>query len=165
MSNIVVRAAAEIDGAPAEVYALLSDYRVGHPSILPKPYFKEVIVEEGGQGAGTVVRVLMAVMGKDYPYHLIVSEPEPGRVLQETDLEQDLVTTFTSDPLSGGLQTRLTITTTLKASPGLKGALEKLLYPMTLRPIYKKELQNIAARIRERHDASNASFQAASTAK
>lgn len=165
MSNIVIRSAADIDGAPTEVYALLSDYKVGHPSILPKPYFGELIVEEGGRGAGTIMRFSMSVMGKEYNYHQAVSEPEPGRVLQETDLDQDLVTTFTFDPINGGLQTHLTITTTIKASAGLKGALEKLLYPMGIRPIYKKELRNIADRIQAQHVASNAGFPATGNAK
>lgn len=49
-----------IDAPPDRVYALIADYRSGHPRILPKAYFKELVVEQGGVGAGTVVRVLMA---------------------------------------------------------------------------------------------------------
>lgn len=153
MSYIVVKEAADLNAAPAEVYALISDYKVGHPSILPKPFFGELIVEEGGQGAGTVIRFTMHIMGKEYRYHQTVSEPEPGRLLQETDLDQDLNSTFLFEPLNQGQQTRLTITTTLKASGGLKGLVEKAVFPMTLRPIYKKELQLIAERLAERAQA------------
>jgi hypothetical protein len=146
MSDIVIKVAAAIDAAPAEVYALLSDYKVGHPSIVPEQYFKDLIVEKGGQGAGTVIRFTAIVMGKAYHYHQAVTEPEPGRILQENDLDQPLTTSFTFDPLDDGRQTHLTITTTMQASKGVKGFLEKMLNPLALRPIYKKELKQIAAR-------------------
>jgi hypothetical protein len=144
MSNIKVQAAAVIDARPQEIYAVLSDYREGHPAIVPKPYFKELVVEKGGQGAGTVIRFTMKVMGKEFAYHQLVSEPEPGRVLRESEIDKDLVTTFTLDPLNGGLQTRLTIATNFKASSGLTGLIERLFNPPVMRSIYKKELRQIA---------------------
>lgn len=155
MSDIVIMVAADLDAAPAEVYALLSDYKVGHPSILPDQYFKDLTVEKGGQGAGTVIRFKAIVMGKEYPYHQVVSEPEPGRILQENDLDQDLITNFTFDPINNGLQTHLTITTKMAASKGIKGFFEKLLTPSALRPIYKKELAKIAARLQALHSGEN----------
>ena len=39
----------------AAVYALLADYRDGHPRILP-PAFSDLTVLRGGTGAGTVIR-------------------------------------------------------------------------------------------------------------
>ena len=158
MSNIQVRAAADIDGRPAEIYAVLSDYRVGHPAIVPKQYLKELLVEKGGQGAGTVIRFTMTVMGREYSYHQAISEPEPGRVLCETDLDTGLVTTFTLDPLNGGLQTRLTIATTFKASPGFKGFMEKIFQPPVMRGMYKKELREIQNYINRQNQSSNANL-------
>ena len=92
MSNIHVSVSRVID-APADViYGILSDYRAGHPSILPKPYFKELVVEEGGVGEGTVARVGMEVMGSQQTLRLRVTEPEPGRVLREEDAAAGVVT-------------------------------------------------------------------------
>lgn len=55
MSQIHAQATAVIDAPPEVVYAILADYRADHPAILPKQYFAECAVEEGGQGAGTVI--------------------------------------------------------------------------------------------------------------
>ncbi len=59
MNQIHAEASAVIEARPEKVYAILSDYRVSHPAILPKQYFTEVAVEQGGQGAGTIVRAHM----------------------------------------------------------------------------------------------------------
>ncbi|MCI0395068.1 MAG: SRPBCC family protein [Chloroflexi bacterium] len=144
MSQIHVEASAVINARPEKIYGILSDYRVGHPAILPKPYFTELTVEEGGQGAGTVMRVRMKVMGVEVAYHLVVSEPEPGRVLVETDEAAGVVTTFTVEPLNGGQQSRVTIATDMRASPGLRGFMEKLMNPPVTRRIYRQELENLA---------------------
>jgi hypothetical protein len=42
---------------------VLADYDTSHPAILPKRVFSDLVVEQGGVGAGTVVRVTMAAMG------------------------------------------------------------------------------------------------------
>ncbi len=34
---------------PEAIYAILSDYQQGHPAILPRQYFTELAVEQGGQ--------------------------------------------------------------------------------------------------------------------
>ena len=112
-------------------------------------------MEKGGQGAGTVIRFTTMVMGKEYHYHQVVSEPEPGRILQENDLDRDLMTNFTLDPINNGLQTHLTITTRMGVSKGIKGFFEKLMIPMALRPIYKKELQQIAGRLKALQGSEN----------
>ena len=52
MRTIRVTGIARIDAPAAKVYGILADYHVGHPSILP-PAFRNLIVEEGGVGAGT----------------------------------------------------------------------------------------------------------------
>ncbi len=145
MSKIHIEQSDIIDAAPETVYAILSDYRVGHPAILPKPYFTELTVEQGGHGAGTVVLTRMKVLGREFVYHQVVSEPEPGRVLLETDTYTGQKTWFTLDPLNGGQQTRCTISSEFPASAGIMGFMERLMQPSVVRRIYKQELQNIAA--------------------
>ena len=149
MSQIHTEVSDILPARPEVVYAVLTDYRVGHPAILPKPYFTELQVEQGGQGAGTVVRTRMVVMGVERIFKLTVSEPEPGRVLREVDEQAGVVTTFTVEPLNGGQQTRVTIATDARASPGVRGMMEKLMNPPITRRIYTEELRQLAEYVRQ----------------
>ncbi len=102
MSTIHVEVSDVIKARPEQVYAVLSDYRTGHPAILPKPYFTSLTVDEGGQGAGTRIQVHMKVLGAERHYQFVIREPEPGRVLVESDEAAGVTTTFTVEPLDGG---------------------------------------------------------------
>lgn len=134
-----------IDSPPEKLYAILSDYHQGHPFILPAGYFTGLTVTEGGQGEGTHIIVAMDVFGSKVEYQMKVTEPEPGRILVEEDESAGLITTFTLDPLDGGRKTQVTITTKARTSPGLKGAVEKLVNPAVMRRIYRQELGQLAA--------------------
>lgn len=147
MSDMHVSVAREIAAPAAVIYAILSDYHTGHPSVLPPQYFKSLVVEEGGVGAGTVVRVDMEVMGVKQAYRLVVTEPEPGRVLAEADAAAGTATRFVLEPL-GNDRTRLTISTTMRTSGGLRGRLERWLNPPIMRRIYSEELERIEAAAR-----------------
>ena len=116
MGQYHVEVSRVIAARPQDIYAVLADYRTTHPNILPSQYFKELTVEEGGVGAGTVFRLRMSVMGASREYRMIVSEPEPGRVMVETDSEAGVVTTFTVDPLANGAQSRVSISLTGQTS-------------------------------------------------
>ncbi len=135
----------EIDARPEDVYHVLSDYTTHHPKILPKPYFSYLVVEEGGQGAGTVIRVVMNVLGIQQTLRMHVTEPEPGRVLAEEDPTTGVHTTFTVTPLEGGTRSLVQIATEWKPKPGVTGLMERLLNPAIARRIYKKELEQLAA--------------------
>lgn len=141
---IHVEASEVINARPEKLYAIVRDYRVGHQAILPRPYFTSMVVEEGGVGAGTVIRVKMKVMGQDFDYHMDVAEPEPGRVISETDRITGQRSTFTFEPLNGGTQTRVTIATRAKGSAGLRGVMEKLFVPSVTRRIFRQELRQLA---------------------
>lgn len=80
-----VASATKIIKAPVEViYKILADYRSGHPLILPRKYFHSLEVEEGRFGEGTVIRFQMRLLGQTRSFRLLNTEPEPGRILQET---------------------------------------------------------------------------------
>lgn len=143
MSTIRTQASHEIDARPEAVYNVLADYRTGHPAILPKPEFGDLVVEAGGRGAGTIVRFTMNVLGTTRTFRQAISEPQPGRVLQEADETGDVVTTFTVEPLAGGKRSRVTITTETRASPGLRGLVERLVSPRVLRGLYRRELRQL----------------------
>jgi hypothetical protein len=118
---------------------------VGHQAIVPKPYFSELTVEQGGQGAGTIIRFTATVFGKTDHYHQLVTEPEPGRVLVETDIETGQYSKFTLEPLNDGTQTRVTISVEFPQSPGILGVVDKLLKPMVSRWLFRQELRNLEA--------------------
>ncbi len=141
MSPIHVEYSAKINASPEKVYAVIADYAEGHQAILPKPYFTKMEVEHGGNGAGTVIQVWMNVMGVKRIYHMTVSEPEPGRVLAESDPNAGVQTTFTVDPIPNTSQSKVTIATTAKPSRGVQGLLEKLFNPPIMRRIFREELQ------------------------
>lgn len=142
--NIHVEVTEVIAARPDKVYGILRDYHTGHPSILPKPYFTYLTVEKGGVGAGTELRVGMAVFGVKKDYNLVVTEPQPGRVLKEEDSEQGVVTHFTVEPVGNGEQSRVTIATDSRSAAGFAGVMERLINPPVSRRIYKQELKNLA---------------------
>lgn len=84
----------------------------------------------------------MKVMGKVQSFRMRVTEPEPGRVLAETGLDNGLVTKFIVEP-RGHDRSEVTFDTTFQASPGLKGWLERLAAPAILRRIYRVELRQL----------------------
>jgi Polyketide cyclase / dehydrase and lipid transport len=124
--------------APADrVYAILADYHVGHPSILP-PQFRNLMVIKGGHGAGTVTNFEVHAFGRIQKIRHEVFEPEPGRVLMEQDLDSATTTRFILEPVDGG--TNVTILTHMPQKPGIAGLLEKWLSTRFLRGLYKVEL-------------------------
>src|ERR1700743_553154 len=100
MARILVSTERSVD-APAEtVYGYIADMREHHPHFLP-PAFSDFRVESGGVGAGTVTRFTMTAGGGHPADHMKVAEPEPGRVLTESDANSSAVTTFTVSPQDG----------------------------------------------------------------
>lgn len=152
MNEITIEVSAVIEAASKHVYSVLADYPGGHHAILPKDYFTDLSVTEGGQCAGTVIDVSMKVMGVESHYRFNVSEPEPGRVLMEADEDAGVVTTFTVDPVDGEERSCVTITTRSRASQSLRGLIERLVNPAVTRRIYRKELQILASYVRNGTD-------------
>ena len=157
MSKIRVAESMVIDAQPEEVYALLADYRSGHPQVLPRKYFKKLEIESGGQGAGTVFRARIRAGGGEREYHMRVTEPAPG-VLVETDIPTDLFTTFTVTPAQGGQQARLEIATEW-TTPGIRGLLERLFSPAVMRRMFREELHQVAEVIKSKHTAASGAQQ------
>jgi hypothetical protein len=105
---------------------VVADYHAGYPAILPKAYFQELTVEKGSVSTGSVMRASVKVMGKSYLLHHVVGEPEPGCVLQESDLDKPgEFTRFTFEPVNGGTETRVAIATAFVPGPGLIGFMKR----------------------------------------
>jgi hypothetical protein len=123
MSHYRVTSSLEFRARPAHVYGAIADYQRHHPHIVPREYFPRLEVVEGGVGAGTRTRVEMRVLGTTRTFEQVVTEPEPGRVLMETNQDGSGVTTFTVDKADGGESSTVTITTEIAAKPGIAGYL------------------------------------------
>ena len=136
-----VTASARIAAAPKRVYDVLADYRDGRPRILPKR-FSDLTVERGGFGGGTIIQFHMRVGGRSQAFRAAITEPEPGRVLAETNLEGRMaVTTFIVAAEGVGETAHVTITTELPVRSGILGAIERFLTTKTLQPLYREELR------------------------
>lgn len=141
-------ATAVLDAPPDDVYRIIADYRDGHTRIIPRPPFETLEIEEGGFGAGTVIRVHVRVLGRAQTYRAIVTEPDPGRVLVETN-DTGYVTTFFVEPLEGGRRSRVTITTEREGRSGVVGAMQHLLISRLMRPVFVRELGLLEAEARK----------------
>jgi Polyketide cyclase / dehydrase and lipid transport len=148
--NVV--SAERVVGAPADkVYGYVADMRDHHPHFLP-PAFSDFQVEYGGVGAGTTTRFKMKAGGRTREYHMQVAEPEPGRVLTESDMDSSAVTTFTVSPR--GDESLVQISTAWDGAAGIGGFFERMFAPRVLSGIYADELKRLDAYAREQHSAA-----------
>jgi len=146
MAKIVVSAERAIDAPADEVYRYVADMRDHHPRYLP-PAFSDFRVESGGVGAGTITRFTVTAGGRTREYRMRVDEPEPGRVLTESDTGSSLVTTTTVTPRDGA--SLVQIATTWDGAGGIGGFFEKTFAPRVMRTIYADELERLNAYARE----------------
>jgi hypothetical protein len=147
MGTIHVSSEQEV-GAPAEVvYSYLADMRNHHPRFLP-PAFSNFEVESGGVGAGTIIKYTLTAGGRTRQYRSQVAEPEPGRVLTESDTNSSAVTTFTVTP--HGESSVVKIATTWQGAGGIGGFFERTFAPRVLRGIYADELSRLDGYARAR---------------
>jgi hypothetical protein len=136
-------------GAPAPVvYGYIADMREHHPHFLP-PAFSNFQVESGGIGAGTILRYKLTAGGRSRQYRTQIAEPEPGRVLTESDTGSTSVTTFTVTP--EGSACRVRISTTWQGAGGVGGVFERLFAPRVLRHLYDDELSRLDTYAQQQH--------------
>ena len=143
MAPIVVTTERPIDAPAATVYGYIANMREHHPRFLP-PAFSAFQVEEGGVGAGTVISYTMTAGGRTRQYRATVAEPEPGRVLTESDAASSAVTTFTVTP-RGADAAQVSISTTWQGAGGIGGFFERTFAPRVLRGVYADELERLNA--------------------
>lgn len=146
MAKILVSAERAVDAPADTVYRYIADYNEHHPHFLP-PAFSDFRVETGGVGAGTVTRFRVTAGGRSREYRMTTAEPEPGRVLTESDTNSSLVTTWTVAP-QGGTST-VQISTSWNGAGGIGGFFERMFAPRAMRTIYSAELDRLDAYARE----------------
>jgi hypothetical protein len=148
--------ASRVIHAPAErVYEIIADYHTRHPLILPKPYFLSLNVEEGGVGEDIIVRFDLRLLGQTRSFRSLITEPEPGRTLLETDINSGVATRFHIRP-AGKQLAEVTISTELRRI----GLVEGIIARIMLQKVYREEL-DLLARLAENVDLSSQSISAA----
>ena len=137
MAEVYVTSERRIGAPAARVYEYIRDYRQHHPKFLP-PNFSDFRVEQGGVGAGTIFTCTSTAARRTRQFRMLVSEPEPGRVLVESDQLSSIVTHFTVTP--EGEHCRVKIETRWQGARGIGGFFERLFAPRVLRGVYADEL-------------------------
>jgi carbon monoxide dehydrogenase subunit G len=150
MAKMVVSAESTVDASADTVYRYIADMREHHPHFLP-PAFSDFQVESGGVGAGTITSFKITVGGRTREVRTKVAEPEPGRVLTESDTGSNSVTTFTVSPQ--GTASLVKISGAWDSAGGIGGLLERMFAPRMLRAIYADELKRLDAYARKHRSA------------
>ena len=150
MARIAVSAEGTVEAPADTVYRYIADMREHHPRFLP-PAFSDFRVESGGVGAGTILRYKLTAGGRTREYRTKIAEPEPGRVLTESDTGSSAVTTFTVS--LQGPASLVRISGTWDGAGGIGGLFERIFAPRVLRAIYTDELKRLDAYARERRSA------------
>jgi hypothetical protein len=149
MATNLVSAERTVDAPAGAVYGYIADMRGHHPHFLP-PAFSDFQVESGGVGEGTITRFTLTAGGRTRQYRMKVAEPEPGRILTESDTSSSAVTTFTVTRQGG--QSVVRIATTWEGAGGIGGFFERLFAPRVMRSIYADELERLDAYARAHRD-------------
>lgn len=144
-----------INAPPREVYAVLADYRHGHPQIVPRDYLRQLEVEAGGYGAGTIIRYRKRLFGLERPGRATIHEPEPGRLLTERETTSSLVMTFAVTPANNGQQTHVQIAARWEPAQTIQGKLEQAFYPYSMRRMFAQELDLLAKFVGKQKRASS----------
>ena len=125
----------------ATIYESIANYRDHHrPGGFLPPQFSDLVVHEGGVGAGTDVSWVLDLGGRRRSIRAAISEPEPGRTLVQTS--PGIETTFSVEPAPGGTLVRFT---TVLDEPGLTGIATRLFARRLLAPVYADELARLEA--------------------
>jgi hypothetical protein len=139
MSKVTVTVSSKVAAPAAVVYNILADYN-HHRNILPPKFFPGLDIVEGGVGEGTRFTLHAMSFGGKTQMHMAVTEPEPGAVLVERDVNTGLVTTFTVKPISS-TASEVTFETVWQPQPGLKGAIDRYTTPFFMRMVYRQEMK------------------------
>ena len=156
-STFTITASRIVGASASDAYRLIADYRGGHQRILPAKYFGNLRAIKGGYGAGTEIAFEMYPFGMKRSVQQArarVTEPEPGHVLVETDLDRGFVTTFTVDPVSP-TSSRVEFATAVPRKSGILGAIEKAVISAFLGRVYDAELKQFDDVAREETASKN----------
>lgn len=161
-ATLHVEASAQVSAPAAAVYRMIADYRAGHPRMLPPKFFRNFRVIHGGYGEGTMIEFDVIAFGQTVHLRATVSEPEPGSVLAETNLNDGSVTWFTVAP-SGPSSARVTIATDRRLQrTGVLGWIESAMTRSYLHRLYAQQLAQLDEQVQlELREAASATSRTA----
>jgi polyketide cyclase/dehydrase/lipid transport protein len=141
MATVKASASEAVNVPPAQVLAFLRDYRESRPKILTEHY-SNYRVEQGGEGAGTIIAYHFAAGGRERDYRLHVEEGEDG-TLRERDEFSSFVSAWRVTPEAAG--SRVSLEASWEGAGGIGGFFERTFAPLGLRRIYGEVLDRLAA--------------------
>jgi len=159
LTHYNVSASAYVPAGAGRIYNILADYRNGHPNILPPEFFQNLVVEQGGFGAGTVIRLEMKVLGSTRKFRAEITEPHPGRLLVETDSDAGVITAFTVTPSGQSGYSLVKITTRLPSRGGILAPLERYFTSRILHRIFIAELRLLTALATGRYNVDLSAYE------
>jgi len=148
MPHVHAEAEKRIDADPTAVYEVLADYATHHPRIMPPDHFSDLEVESGGVGDGTVFHITARIAGKTETLHMRVTEPEPGRVLHETNLDTGVVTEFSVE--DDGTEGTLVRMSSGWDGHGLRGLVDRVAAPRLMHRLFAEQLDQLDAYMRSK---------------
>lgn len=143
MVRFTVETDSVIHAAAKDVYAVLADYNNGHPKIMPPQYCEGLNVLKGsGVGENSRIEAHFNIYGQRETLVMDVSEPEPGRILQEIDTKATNITRFIVDPIDQAT-CRVTLQTKIMKQTGIPPGptLDMWLKSFVLKQIFTEELK------------------------
>jgi carbon monoxide dehydrogenase subunit G len=142
MATVTARATRAVAAPPERVLEFLRDYREARPRILTDNY-SAYRVEQGGQGAGTVIGYHFATGRRERDYRMSVEEDGGG--LSERDQLSSFVSRWTVASDGGGAQ--VTLESSWQGAGGIGGLFERTFAPKVLQRIYGEVLDKLAAAV------------------
>ncbi len=137
--NVVVERA--VSAPPEKVLALLADYSGKRGELWPA-MITDYRVVEGGTGAGTRIAYrLHATRKRVRDVEAVVSEPDAGRTLAETDQRSSLRTLWTVEPAAMG--STVSVATSWVGAGGVGGIFERAFAPIGIRKLWNGVLDNL----------------------
>ena len=147
-ATLHVEATANVAASADDAYHMIADYRTSHARLLPPKYFRDLRVIEGGYGDGTLIEFDVLAFGKTMHLRATVTEPEPGRIVAETNVGDGSVTRFVVEPLTDATA-RVTIATDRRLEhTGVLGWIERAMTRSLLRDIYVTQLAKLDEQLR-----------------
>ena len=138
MATVKATASKSVSAPPARVLEFLRDYREGRPLLLTENY-SAYRVEQGGEGAGTVIAYHFAAGGRERDYRLRIEDS--GDALLERDEFSSFVSTWRVAPDGSG--SKVTLEASWQGAGGIGGFFEKTFAPLGLRRIYDQVLSRL----------------------
>lgn len=149
MAEIVVIAERMLDVPADQAYGYIVDYQTHHGRWLP-PAYSGYRVTAGGVGSGTAFSYHLNTGRRERDYHMQVTEPVPGRTVQEADTASSLTNTWIVEPEDYGSTVRLQ--TRWQGAGGVGGFFERAFAPRAVHALHTDTLTRLAEYARDRRE-------------